>query len=146
MTSEERDAFLSEQRTCRIATIGLSGRPHVSPLWYYWDGRSLWVYSLVRSTRWQDLERNPQTAVVVDAGDQYQELRGVELVGVADFVGEVPRTGAQAIPELCHIERGYALKYTERGTWKHTGRHGWIRITPSREFTWDFRKLHSVAE
>ena len=37
MTSEEIDAFLAEQRTCRVATVGKDGSPHVAPLWFVWD-------------------------------------------------------------------------------------------------------------
>ena len=31
MTNEELDAFLGQQRTCRLATLGPDG-PHVSPV------------------------------------------------------------------------------------------------------------------
>jgi len=47
----------------------------------------------VHSQRWADLLRDPRTAVVVDAGESYGELRGVELRGSVAIVGEVPREG-----------------------------------------------------
>jgi nitroimidazol reductase NimA-like FMN-containing flavoprotein (pyridoxamine 5'-phosphate oxidase superfamily) len=34
MTPEEVDAFLQEQRTMSIATIGKDGRPHLIAMWY----------------------------------------------------------------------------------------------------------------
>ena len=52
MTPAELDSFLAEQRTCRVATVSADGRPHVSALWFVWDGSSLWLYSLTRSRRW----------------------------------------------------------------------------------------------
>ena len=90
MSTEELDAFLAEQRTCRMATVGPGG-PHVSPVWFVWDGGVLWVYSLIRSQRWTDLERDPRVAVLVDAGETYDQLRGVELRGSVEIVGDVPR-------------------------------------------------------
>src|SRR5438094_10133871 len=90
MSDEERDSFLEEQRICRIATIGRLG-PHVSPLWFAWDGNAMWFYSIVRSQRWVNVESDARVAVVVDAGTEYDELRGVELLGTAERVGEVPR-------------------------------------------------------
>src|SRR5258706_3109464 len=81
MTSGERDAFLAEERTCRVASLGGDGSPHVTPLWFVWDGEALWLNSLTRSQRWTDLERDPRVAVVVDAGVGYAELRGVEIRG-----------------------------------------------------------------
>src|ERR1700758_3480116 len=92
MTAAEADEFLATERTCRVATVGADGRPHVAPLWFVWDGQSLWLSSLVRSQRWTDLMRDPRVAVTVDAGVEYSELRGVELSGVAAPVGDVPRT------------------------------------------------------
>lgn len=138
MTVEERDAFLRDERTCRVATVGADGAPHATPLWFAWDGRSLWLNSLYRSQRWTDLRRDPHVAVVVDAGTEYGELRGVELRGRADVVGEVPRTGAP-VPELEEPERLYAAKY--RGLVVHDGRHAWLRVVPEKIVSWDFRKL-----
>lgn len=139
MTPEERDAFLAQERTARVATVSVDGRPHVSPLWFAWDGSAMWFNSIVRSQRWADLQRNPQCAVVVDAGNGYGELRGVEFSGRVEFVGEVPRAG-EPHPELEAVEAVYARKYSG-GQVTHDGRHAWLRFTPAREFTWDFRKL-----
>ncbi|KOG87110.1 pyridoxamine 5-phosphate oxidase, partial [Streptomyces varsoviensis] len=93
MSEAELDAFLAEQRTCRVATVGRDGRPHVSTLWFAWHEGSLWLYSVTRSKRWADLRRDARIAVVIDAGEEYGELRGVELSGTAVFVGEAPRIG-----------------------------------------------------
>jgi nitroimidazol reductase NimA-like FMN-containing flavoprotein (pyridoxamine 5'-phosphate oxidase superfamily) len=57
MTGAEQDAFLRAQPVCRVATVGPSGHPHVSALWFVWDGTALWLNSLVRSQRWADLAR-----------------------------------------------------------------------------------------
>ena len=48
MTADEVDAFLAEQRTCRVATLGPHG-PHATPLWYVWRSGALWLTSLSRS-------------------------------------------------------------------------------------------------
>ena len=138
MTPAAVDAFLAEQRTCRVATVGPSG-PHATPLWYAWHGGSLWLTSLSRSQRWADLERDPRIAVVVDAGEDYGELRGVELRGRVEIVGEVPRTG-EPNPELDGPEQAFADRYSG-GTMVHDGRHGWLRLTPEKITSWDFRKI-----
>ena len=111
MTTAEVNGFLAAERTCRVATIGRNGRPHVAPLWFVWDGTSLWLSSVVRSQRWTDLMRDPRVAVVVDAGVEYTELRGVELSGSVVPVGDVPRT-ATPDPALAGPERLFADKYT----------------------------------
>ncbi|WP_327120813.1 pyridoxamine 5'-phosphate oxidase family protein [Streptomyces sp. NBC_01341] len=143
MTDAERDAYLTGRRTCRVATVSAEGRPHVGALWFVWDGTSLWLYSLTRSLRWAQLRQNPGIAVVVDDGVEYGELRGVELTGQAEFVGEVPRTGEDHA-ELGTPELLFAKKYFGLETLPHDSRHAWIRLTPEAVTSWDFRKLTDV--
>ncbi|NNG19864.1 pyridoxamine 5'-phosphate oxidase family protein [Naumannella sp. ID2617S] len=138
MTPEELDAFLAEERTCRVATVRDDGAPHVTPLWFLWDGASLWLTSVVGSQRWIDLMRDPRVSVVIDAGVDYAELRGVEIRGVAEPVGEIPRTGEE-VPELVDVEQAYAERYSSGGI-HHDGRHAWLRIRPEKIVSWDFRK------
>jgi len=140
MTPAELDAFLTEQRTCRVATVSADGRPHLSALWFAWDGTALWLYSLTRSRRWAELRRDARLAVIVDDGHDYGELRGAELSGEAVFVGEAPRSGAPC-PELDAPERMFAAKYFGLDAMPHDGRHAWLRLTPDTISSWDFRKL-----
>src|SRR4051794_445649 len=134
MDAEERDAFLMTERTCRIATIGSEGAPHVTPLWFVWDGSSLWLTSIVKSQRWADIQRDSRVSVAIDTGDDYRELRGIEIMGVASSVGEVPRTG-EVNPDLEIPERLHADKYAG-GHVYHDGRHGWLRIEPTKITSW----------
>ena len=138
MTDSELDDFLATQRTCRVATVGAAG-PHVTPLWFVWHAGSLWLTSITRSQRWIDLERDPRIAVVIDAGEAYGELCGVELRGRAEIVGEVPRTGTPH-PELEAVEQDFADRYTN-GVIHRDGRHAWLRLVPEKIVSWDFRKL-----
>lgn len=142
MLAAELDSFLAGQRTGRLATLGPRG-PHVSPVWFVWDGAAVWVYSLTRSQRWADVSRDGRVAVVVDAGEDYAELRGVEIEGEAAVVGPVPRTGPTdpAAPELDGPEALMAGKYHQGANLTHDGRHAWLRITPQKIVSWDFRKL-----
>ncbi|MFD3415592.1 pyridoxamine 5'-phosphate oxidase family protein [Streptomyces cyaneofuscatus] len=144
MTPEERDAYLREQRTCRVATLAADGPPHIGALWFAWDGTSLWLYSITRSLRWSQLRKDPRIAVVIDDGVEYDELRGVELSGTAEFVGEAPRTG-EPCPELDVPERLFPSKYFGMEEMPHDGRHAWLRLTPDAITSWDFRKLTDLS-
>ncbi|OKI06151.1 pyridoxamine 5-phosphate oxidase [Streptomyces sp. CB02923] len=140
MTPRERDAFLAEQRTCRVATVSADGAPHVGALWFAWDGTALWLYSITRSKRWAQLRKDPRIAVVVDDGHGYGELRGVELSGSVAVVGEVPRAGGTC-PELDAPEELFATKYFGLDRMPHDGRHAWLRLVPESVVSWDFRKM-----
>jgi hypothetical protein len=132
MDRAERDAFLTEQRTCRVATVSADGAPHATPLWFYWspDETALWLYSLTRSQRWTDLIRDPRIAIVVDAGHEYGHLHGIELRGAA--------TPAEAPAQ---VRKGFARKYFDLDDVPEDGRHAWLRVTAAAENSWDFRKL-----
>ncbi len=139
MTESERDDFLAREQTCRVATVDESGNPHVSPLWFVWDGTALWLCSLRASRRFANLMSRPAVAVVVDAGQRYGELRGVEIRGYATVVGDVPWSG-EVTPELEIPERLFTEKYPEQRDVRRQGRHAWLRVDPEVLSTWDFRK------
>ena len=139
MSPEEGDAFLGEERTCRVASVGSDGQPHNTPLWFVWDGAALWLYSVVKSQRWVDLQRDARVSVVVDTGHDFGELRGVELLGSVEVVGDVPRSVAPD-PSLASPERLFGKKYTG-GAFTADGRHAWLRLAPDKLVSWDFRKI-----
>jgi hypothetical protein len=141
MTAAEQDAFLRAQSVCRVATVGPGGHPHVSALWFVWDGTALWLNSVVRSQRWADLARDPRASVIVDeGGPDFLRLRGVELLGKAEAVGEVPRTG-ERLADLDGPERLFADKYAGGAGLRYDGRHGWLRLRAEKIVSWDFGKL-----
>jgi Pyridoxamine 5'-phosphate oxidase len=140
----ELDAFLTDERICRVATASQDG-PHLTPLWYVWDGTALWLYSVVKSQRWTDVSRDQRVAVLVDAGEAYSQLRGAELRGAVEIVGEVPRTGTPDA-RLAQPERLYARKYGGTDVMYHTGHHAWLRLAPDKITSWDFRKKASAED
>ena len=142
MSEQELNDFLTAERTCRVATVSPQG-PHNTPLWFVWDGAALWLTSIVKSQRWTDLQRDPRVAVIVDAGEQYNELRGAELRGRVEVVGEAPRTG-EPNEELAPVELLMARKYHGSDTVHYDGRHAWLKLVPEKITSWDFRKLASL--
>jgi hypothetical protein len=144
MTGAEIDEFLAAERTARVATVDDAG-PHVTALWFVWDGKAAWLYSITRSRRWADLRKDPRIALLVDAGEDYDQLRGVEITGTVEVVGEVPRNGEDDHPELAEAELLMARKYMGGDQMFHDGRHAWLKLTPDKITSWDFRKLASLS-
>jgi hypothetical protein len=83
--------------------------------------------------------RDPRVSVAIDAGHDFLELCGVEIVGTAELVGEAPRT-AEPNEELAEPERLFGEKYAG-GAFAADGRHAWLRIRPDKVVSWDFRKM-----
>ena len=84
----EIDAFLDHSYLARMASVNPKNlQPHVVPVWYGWDGRSLWI-SAFRSTRKvRELMKNPRCSIVIDVDlDAPGGLHGVLMEGVAELV------------------------------------------------------------
>jgi PPOX class probable F420-dependent enzyme len=81
MTEPETEAFLGGRRTMSVATIGPTGHPHVVAMWYgFLDGATaFWTYA--KSQKIANLRRDPRLSCLVEDGETYDELRGVEIVG-----------------------------------------------------------------
>ncbi|MEM9514724.1 MAG: pyridoxamine 5'-phosphate oxidase family protein [Actinomycetota bacterium] len=98
MTDAEIDDFLAGRRVMNTATIGPTGRPHLVAMWYGWapDGR-LAFHTYARSQKIQNLRRNPALTALVEDGEAYNELRGVQLACDAEITDD--RETVNAIAE-----------------------------------------------
>jgi nitroimidazol reductase NimA-like FMN-containing flavoprotein (pyridoxamine 5'-phosphate oxidase superfamily) len=94
MSEVEAAAFLAEERTVTCATAGPRGWPHLMPLWYVLRELSpptlssptpsqpaprLWSWTYGVSQKVRNMERDPRATLQVEAGEEYQLLRGVML-------------------------------------------------------------------
>jgi hypothetical protein len=85
MSDEEVLAFLGEERTVICATNGRRGWPHLMPLWYVLrptgdgDAPEVWAWTFAKSQKVRNLERDARATIQVEAGDAYEQLRGVML-------------------------------------------------------------------
>jgi nitroimidazol reductase NimA-like FMN-containing flavoprotein (pyridoxamine 5'-phosphate oxidase superfamily) len=83
MNEAEVASFLRDERTVTCATIGPRGWPHLMPLWYVLreseegQGPRIWAWTYASSQKVRNLERDSRATLQVEAGEQYQELRGV---------------------------------------------------------------------
>jgi len=158
MSEQEVTAFLAEERTVTCATLGPRGWPHLMPLWYVvrpaggtGGGFSLWAWTYAASQKVRNLERDPRATLQVEAGETYDQLRGVMLecetvlhrgleevraVGREIFARyAVPRGSAPAQelpPEVAAMVDAQAAK-----------RVG-LEFVERRRASWDHRKLGGV--
>ena len=142
MSDEEARAFLEEQRTVICATVGRDGWPHLMPLWYVVRNGSLWAWTYAKAQKTRNLERDPRATLQVEAGEAYDQLRGLML-----------RTEA-VIHRDADVIAGYVDELTARyappGADVDAMREAFLRQVPKRvalEFrerdrvSWDHRKL-----
>lgn len=158
MTEPEAAEFLAQERTLTCATAGPRGWPHLMPLWYVpretaagEPGPRLWSWTYGVSQKVRNLERDPRATLQIEAGEAYQELRGVmieckvlvhrdlELVkGLGEEIlaryavprGEQPP--AELPPEVVTMLDKQAVKRVA------------LEFVETRRASWDHRKLGGV--
>src|ERR1700688_1724415 len=109
MTPEEVDAFLAERRAMTMCSIGADGSIHAIAMWYGFLDGCIAVETKAKSQKVQNLRRDPRLTVLVEDGDYYEELRGVELVGRAEIIDDPERMFALGVDVFTR----YYGEYTE---------------------------------
>ena len=143
MSEEEVAAFLEEEKTLTLATIGRDGRPHLMPLWYVRrpDGTLLgWTYGPSQKVR--NLERDPRCTVQVEAGTEYGELRGVMLE--ADCVLHRDEEAVWQVGAALARRYGGAEDLppeAEAALRQQAAKRVALELRVSRTVSWDHRKL-----
>ena len=79
MSEAEVARFLEQSRVATMATVGHDGLPHLVAMWFgLVDGR-IYFETKAKSQKAVNLRRDPRIVVSVEAGDTYDQLRGVML-------------------------------------------------------------------
>lgn len=157
MSEQEVASFLQEERTVTCATAGPRGWPHLMPLWFVLrspadgPGPRIWAWTYASSQKVLNLERDTRATLQVEAGEQYQELRGVMLECDVRVHRDIECVGA-----LGHeIFRRYASPRGEPSVDalapevaamvdKQAAKRVAMEFVERRRATWDHRKLAGV--
>ena len=86
MNPGEVKAFLEQERTACMCSMHPDGSIHAVAMWYGFVDGMLTVETKAKSQKVQNLRRDPRLTFMVEAGDRYEELRGVEIVGTARII------------------------------------------------------------
>jgi PPOX class probable F420-dependent enzyme len=140
MTDDEVRAFLHGRHTMNVATVNHDGSIHLVAMWYGFVGDDTAFWTFGKSQKIRNLERNPQITCLVEAGETYEQLQGVEIVGRAELVSD--HDGRMAIGRSVfgrYIgEWSEEMQpYLERTGAKRVG----VIIRPERIVSWDHGKL-----
>jgi general stress protein 26 len=141
MTADEAAAFIADQRVVTCATVGRDGWPHLMPLWFVVRDGECWAWTYAKSQKVRNLERDARCTLQLEAGDTYDQLRGVMLkcqcrihrdLAVVTGVGAeiAQRYGGADLDEQ-------ARAYLERQAAKRVA----MQFAVSETASWDHRKL-----
>lgn len=141
MDDREVDTFLQEPHKLQLATVNADGTPHLVTMYYdVFDGRvGFWSYG--RSQKIVNLERDPRLTCLVETGEHYLDLRGVQITGKAELVDdydEVRQVGRRVYGRYVPGGLGDDLQAViDQQARKRVA----VMVTPERIVSWDHRKL-----
>jgi hypothetical protein len=143
MDDAEVEAFLAEGARGRIATLDRDGSPHVVPIAYVLLDGVLTFWADNVSQKMVNLQRDPRIACIVDDGLEFQELRGVELIGravLSDDAGLNERIADAFCLKVPDEHRDAARATLLALAAERTA----VQIETSRVNSWDHNKMFGV--
>ncbi len=141
MSDEELERFLAQERTVTCATVGPNGRPHLMPLWYVPEGRNMLAWTFAKSQKARNLERDPHATLQVEAGKEYDELRGTMLECDVELERDPERVARLGLELMRRYSAGASADNLEAGVRAQAPKRVGMRFTPTRVVSWDHRKL-----
>jgi PPOX class probable F420-dependent enzyme len=143
MTTEEIEEYLAAARTMILCTIGPDGIPDPVGMWFVIMDGDIWMRTYARSQKAVNIQRDPRVSVLVESGDSYATLRGVQISGVAHPSSDEDR--------ICEIAAQLLVKY-EGLDLEHVSavREAYrakapkqvaLRLEPLRTVSWGHRRL-----
>jgi PPOX class probable F420-dependent enzyme len=136
LTAEEQAAFLRANRKAALATLDKDGFPHITAMNYVLHDGALYMTSYGKAQKVVNLRRNPKTAIMVETGSTYAELKGVMVRGLCEIIED-----ADAVNEA------FAWMAEQRGEARSPGaarsapKRVVLKIAPQKTVSWDHSKL-----
>ena len=143
MSKKEIEEFLSTPKVARIATIQ-DGKPHVVPVWYYYDGTNILVSTTKGARKAKNLQTSPNVSITID--DVEGKLEDISFLNAKAVIVE-------GIGELKDdINNSFAKKMYERYVGKNALSNPMVQfsvnlpryilvVKPTKIISWDFTKI-----
>ncbi len=140
MSDAEVEEYLHGRHTMNVASYNHDGTIHLVAMWYgFLDGvPAFWTYG--KSQKILNLRRDPRITCLVETGDTYDQLKGVELVGrgtVLEDRTEIERIGEDVYGRYFGEFNDAAAEGVKATGAKRLG----VRIDVEKAVSWDHTKL-----
>jgi PPOX class probable F420-dependent enzyme len=122
-----------------LITVRPDGRPHVVPVWFFWDGETFLICSQPNAQKLRNLHQNPHVILALDgAGTLGYDVVVVE--GTAELLNETSLSLSKAYPAFAEKYEALLQSIHEAGLesqevdWQYlvASYSQPIRVTPTR--------------
>jgi PPOX class probable F420-dependent enzyme len=146
LSDEEQDELIESERIVVVSSLGPRGWPHVMPLWYVPRDGDVWIWTYAKSQKVKNLERDPRATLLIETGNEYTELRGVQIEAEAELIRGLDRIVDYA--KEMTIRYSHGIESVEgdaaAGLRAQAPKRVAIHFHPKRVASWDHGKLGGV--
>jgi general stress protein 26 len=134
LTQDWVQKLLAEPLLARLGTANpVTAQPHVTPVWFAWDGECLYISAFISTRKARDAAANPRISVLIDTNEP---TRAVLLEGISEMIiepGEVRRLSEWIYAR--YVGEGEVQKDPYAG-WTTDPENRIIRLRPEKVFAW----------
>jgi PPOX class probable F420-dependent enzyme len=143
LSPDEQRELVDGGRIVVVGSFGPRGWPHLMPLWYVPRDAEIWIYTYAKSQKVRNLERDPRATLLIEAGHEYAELRGVMIEAEAEIHRDIETVFRLAEELTLRYADGIdSLEGDARKALKgQAAKRVAIRFRALRTATWDHGKL-----
>ena len=122
-----------------MATANREGQPHVVPVWYAWDGNTLWISAYADTRKVKDLQENPLISVAIDEVSLEGKTQAVILEGKAVLLYEPAELLKRQFTWIYsrYVGADHVLEPTYQD-WINDPQNTLIKLTPNKIYVWSW--------
>lgn len=144
MSATEVERFVAEPHVGCLATNRPDGFPHLSPIWFLYEGGLVFLELGESRLHLANLRRDPRASLMVELDERPTRgwragVRGVVFRGPVELIDDEATVAAYGE----RIDRRYigsGVDDPELTAVTEPERYTLVRLTPSATVSWDFRK------
>jgi PPOX class probable F420-dependent enzyme len=146
MSDEEIQEFLEQRRIATMGTNGPNGYPHLVAMWYGLVDGKIYFETKAKSQKAVNLRRDPKITCSIEAGDSYDQLRGVAVEGTGVIIDDTTSDEYWAAG-ISVFERYNGPYNDDMRPFVEImmNKRVVVRVDPVRSRSWDHRKLGQPA-
>lgn len=142
LTKTQLDAFLEHPNLARLSTAVPSKddpryfQPHTTPVWFLWDGSSLYISAFTSTRKVKEVRRNPYIAVLVDLAEAADGVTAVLMEGKAAWITDPATVQEMSRAIYTHYMGPEGVLASNPQSWIVDPENSIIKLTPQKVFTW----------
>jgi PPOX class probable F420-dependent enzyme len=146
LSDSEQEELIERERIVVVSSLGPRGWPHSMPLWYVPRDGDIWIWTYAKSQKVRNLEREPKATLLIEAGEEYGELRGIQIEAEAEIVRDLDLIVDYASEMTVRYSEGIGSVEGDAaaGLRAQAPKRVAIHFHPVRVASWDHRKLGGI--